>query len=272
MSPTDTIRSSCSNACSSALRCATPLPPRPRKYALALSTPIATMADHEAQHDTDSAHCQELRDAAQKIWDEKSAATEASKAAWDADQKDVAKQKSDEAKELAAKAEAAEANAANEIFKYMNASGRQPENAIDLHNLRVAEAERFVNQRLDADASSGAANLVIIYGAGNHSAGGKQMIKPAVIDILKQRGLDFKEDFDLNKDAENHGCVSITYKAGAAAASTPAEPAAEPAAAEPAAALVVEAAAPAAAPAATPAPAAVKAAPKEKKSACCIIM
>jgi hypothetical protein len=52
---------------------------------------------------------------------------------------------------------------------------------------QVAEAERFVNERLDKDKSSGAENLIIIYGAGHHSAGGKQLIKPAVMDIIKVR-------------------------------------------------------------------------------------
>jgi hypothetical protein len=65
------------------------------------------------------------------------AASEASQAAWDAGQKDVAKQKSEEAKALKEQAEAADAAAAEKIFNYMNAEGRQPPNTIDLHNLRV---------------------------------------------------------------------------------------------------------------------------------------
>lgn len=57
-------------------------------------------AEHERQHDVDSEHCQKLRAETERLYEERNAASKASQDAWNADQKDVAKQKSDEAKEL----------------------------------------------------------------------------------------------------------------------------------------------------------------------------
>ena len=63
---------------------------------------------------------------------------------------------------------------------------------MDLHGLEVVEALGFVKSRLAADAAAGRPSLVLIYGAGHHSAAG-QKIKPAVMALLAERQLSVIE-------------------------------------------------------------------------------
>lgn len=203
----------------------------------------ALKAQQEAQHLEDEVVCTGFRAEAENLWNERKTAQEASKVAFAVGDKNLVREHNNKAKELLAAAEKAEEDAAEKIFAFKNK--RQPAHCIDLHNLKVAEAVKFTERRLDADAAAsaacdGPARLVIIYGAGNHSVGNKQAIKPAILDLLKSRGLQFQEDH--NEDGPNPGCVLVTYSSAAALATTAPEPAPAPAAAleeQPAASVVV---------------------------------
>lgn len=103
-----------------------------------------------------------------------------SKALWESNDKAGAKLNSDEAKRLTVEAEKADKKAAESIFAVKNARVQATE--IDLHGLRVTEAVEYFQYRLDSDYTKKKATfLVVIYGAGHHSASHMQKIKPAIL-------------------------------------------------------------------------------------------
>jgi len=69
---------------------------------------------------------------------------------------------------------------------------------MDLHGLTVNQAEAKVKERLDivdSDLTSGRLNvLTVIVGAGHHSEKGQPKIKPAIMELLRQRGYPVKVD------------------------------------------------------------------------------
>ncbi len=104
---------------------------------------------------------------------------------------------------------AASRKAADAIFAMKNARVKPEE--IDLHGLHVEEALVKTEERLARDLASGRGGvLVVIYGAGNHSLGNKQLLKPAVEKLLRDKGVQF------TLDTPNHGCCSVVLPGGAA--------------------------------------------------------
>ena len=190
----------------------------------AVSPRAAVEAEREARHDEDERFCVAARAASEALYAQRREKKAASDAAWNAGDKDTSKKLSHEMHELGAQAEAAAAKAAEDIFKMKNA--RMGPFEIDLHGLRVAEAEAFVVRRLDSDVGArGSSNdptpgVVIIYGAGHHSADGHQHIKPAVVALLTRRqqsagGVgEVRVDYDALTGRDNPGCVSVAYAPG----------------------------------------------------------
>jgi DNA-nicking Smr family endonuclease len=186
------------------------------EHAKAVS-PLA--AAHEIQHEVDEEFCKEARAESEALYAKKSAKMAESKAAFERGDKAAAHELSAEGKALASAAEAAAATAARKIFAMKNARVGPLE--VDLHGLHVAEALEFVRERLDHDNAQGAerpVGVVFIYGAGHHSAGGKQLLKPAVLSELagrpKDQIVEYREDWDAVSGKANPGCVSVVYPGG----------------------------------------------------------
>ena len=177
-------------------------------------------AQDEARHELDEKFCQTARARSEELFAERAAKSAAARKAYDEGQKALASDLSHEAKALLIEAEAAADVAAQEIFTMKNT--RMGPFEVDLHGLRVAEALKFMSQRLDADASKGGLpGIVFIYGAGHHSEGGRQHLKPSVLSELKKRQqghpeiiTDVREDWDAIEGRANPGCVSVSYSPG----------------------------------------------------------
>ena len=89
-------------------------------------------------------------------------------------------------------AESYEERAASEIFNHHNPNysfckDSLKTNTLDLHGLRVREAEKYVREHIEAFKGLGAGvrNTTIITGRGNRSKDGIPKIKPAVLSFLK---------------------------------------------------------------------------------------
>ena len=113
-----------------------------------------------------------------------------------------AKEMSDKGKAHEARMHEADKEASVAIFKHKNES--QDKFHIDLHGLHVQEAIGFLQERLTQQKEHGLDHLVVIYGAGNHSAGGVRKIKPEVEKLLIEKNLKFEHD------NPNHGCCYVT--------------------------------------------------------------
>lgn len=97
-----------------------------------------------------------------------------------------------QAKDEGAKMKQAAADAAQAILAYNNDG--KGDGYLDLHGLRVAEAEAFVTERIDAlEAKDDGTDLELIPGAGHHSAPGKVALKPAVEALLDNRGVAYEQ-------------------------------------------------------------------------------
>jgi DNA-nicking Smr family endonuclease len=93
--------------------------------------------------------------------------------------------------------------AADLVFHFKNKN--QPADSIDLHLLLVTEAVERTEKRIEQCKSKKEDHLIIIYGAGHHSKNNKQMIKPAIVKMLQEKGLKFQEN------TPNIGCVTVTF-------------------------------------------------------------
>jgi hypothetical protein len=187
-------------------------------------------AEHERQRELDSAFAAQARAEAERLFDERSRILTDQKKAWDSGDHGLAKQLSAHAKQVGARAEEALAKAADVIFKHMNE--RRDKRQVDLHHLHVSEAVAFVQRRLEMEreaiAVAKAQNpvhittstgplMIVIYGAGHHSAGHVQKLKPAVLDLLHEENakhgewFTYKEDYDAVAMKTNQGCVSLFF-------------------------------------------------------------
>eukprot|EP01114_Cavostelium_apophysatum_P015460 TRINITY_DN4207_c0_g3_i2.p1 TRINITY_DN4207_c0_g3~~TRINITY_DN4207_c0_g3_i2.p1 ORF type:complete len:305 (+),score=84.91 TRINITY_DN4207_c0_g3_i2:232-1146(+) len=116
--------------------------------------------------------------------------------------KDKAAQLRKEAKEQTAIMEELQKKASTEIFESLNKQYKDG-TTIDLHGLHVETALQFLEERINSLRSKGVKELLIIYGAGNHSK--KEVgarIKPEVQKFLKEKGISSTEI--------NNGSVSAT--------------------------------------------------------------
>lgn len=163
-------------------------------------------AIHEQQHAADEAVCRQLRAVAEGLFAEKKRLASESHAAYEQGDGAAAKRLSSESHRKADEAERAQQHAASHIFQFKNA--RVAPHEVDLHGLFVAEAVAFTELRLGLDASSQPRphTCVVIYGAGHHSAGGTQKVKPAVLELLHRFGLAVVED------CPNAGCCTVQYE------------------------------------------------------------
>lgn len=107
-----------------------------------------------------------------------------SQAAWNSGDKAAAKVLSEQGKAEGAAMEKANAEAAELYFNDNNK--KHDEGTIDLHGLYVEEAIDRLEQRLTSCQKNGRAQLIIIFGKGNHSKDGVRKIKPAVEKIMAQ--------------------------------------------------------------------------------------
>lgn len=112
-----------------------------------------------------------------------------------------AKLLSDEGKKCQISMEKANTSASDLIFSIKNKELGLDQ--IDLHGLFVAEAEKFVDKRIQTAKKKKIEKLVIIVGAGNHSENGIQRIKPAIEDLLRKHGLQYSEN------TPNKGCLLV---------------------------------------------------------------
>jgi len=126
---------------------------------------------------------------------------EESQAAFKRGDKAEAKTLSDKGKAEAEKMKEANKQASDIVFKSKNRS--QPPDSIDLHLLYVDEAVERTAARLEQVRKQKGDHLIVIHGAGHHSKDNKQLIKPAVVKMLNEKGIKFKEN------TPNSGCIYV---------------------------------------------------------------
>ncbi|ORZ24802.1 hypothetical protein BCR41DRAFT_233829 [Lobosporangium transversale] len=74
---------------------------------------------------------------------------------------------------------------------------------MDLHGLRVDEAEYYTQERMIGFIEDKEKKLKIIVGRGKHSLGGIPKIKPAVMELLKEF------EVEASFDPSNDGCIFV---------------------------------------------------------------
>jgi DNA-nicking Smr family endonuclease len=99
-----------------------------------------------------------------------------------------AKELSNEKSALYDQAKRKHTQAAHFFFEHYNAD--RPLDTIDLHGLHVKEALDYVEKRIDTCRSSNIAQLTVITGMGNNSAGGIAKLKPAVEKFIHDKQLN----------------------------------------------------------------------------------
>jgi DNA-nicking Smr family endonuclease len=173
---------------------------------------------HEAR-DEDEVFCKEARALSESLFEQSDAKKAAADAAFDAGNIGAGRKLRAESKEITAAAEAASKAASIKIFTIHNE--RVGPFEIDLHGLQLEEALEFVQERLDRDVRRGASafpGIVLIYGAGHHSAGSKQLMKPAVLKLLAARPhgqlLETRDEWDAITGKASSLRVSVAYAGG----------------------------------------------------------
>ena len=193
---------------------------------MAASVPHHPLQPSPAEEAADAAFCAAQRAPAEALWAQRAAAAALSQRLYQDHDKAGAKAASTDAHTLEAQARAADAAAAAAIFA--RKQQRLAPAELDLHGLHVDEAKAFLVARLEADArrraplgSDGSPILVVIYGQGHHSAGHKAHVKPAVLELLRARGLAVREGWHGGEGRANEGVCTVTLEGGGAAAGAP---------------------------------------------------
>eukprot|EP00128_Syssomonas_multiformis_P007734 Colp12_sorted_trinity150504_noHs@32744 len=114
-----------------------------------------------------------------------------------------AKDLSNEGKKHQSLMEKCNQEAANAIFNENNK--KQPKDTIDLHGLYVKEAVKKVEERIQLAKRNGEDHLIVIVGAGNHSADGIPKIKPAIEQLMKDHSLT------CTPNKPNKGCLYVEF-------------------------------------------------------------
>ncbi len=122
------------------------------------------------------------------------------KIAFDAGNKEEAKNLSTKGKEHQEKMHQYKKDCATAVFDFLNA--KHDDYTMDLHGQLVNEAMEFVVQRIEKLTGKADKPLQIITGAGNHSDEKGAKIKPAVFKYLGEKGLKYEE--------VNNGTISVT--------------------------------------------------------------
>jgi DNA-nicking Smr family endonuclease len=141
----------------------------------------------------------QFRGEAQKEVELRNECFEKSKKAFEEGDKELASKLSEEGKMHNEKWKQLTIEAGKNIFNEMNKNNEKT--VIDLHGLFVDEAIGFVKERL-AELKGSSVTLSIITGAGNHSEGGQALIKPKIIQLLKEENLSFEEEKNGQIDAK----------------------------------------------------------------------
>jgi DNA-nicking Smr family endonuclease len=185
---------------------------------MAAHHPHGHRAPTPAEEAIENAFLAAQRAPAEQLWAQRAEQSAASQRLYAAQDKAGAKAASEAAHALEGQAKAADAAAAQAIFAHKQQ--RMTPAEIDLHGLRVEEAKSFLGARLEAEGRAKSPFLVVIYGQGHHSADHKQHIKPAVLDMMRARGLAVREGWHEAQGCANEGVctVSLGGAGGAAAA------------------------------------------------------
>jgi hypothetical protein len=100
----------------------------------------------------------------------------------------LAKQLSNDAKDLRARAAKLEADKSGFIFQQNNASSQVKPDEIDLHGQRIEEIIPILDRELEIHRQRGMTYVHIIVGKGIHSKDNVPKVKPAVEQLCNQRG------------------------------------------------------------------------------------
>jgi DNA-nicking Smr family endonuclease len=164
-----------------------------------------------AEEASEALFIREARAPAERLWARRAEQSAAAQRAWQSNDKAGAKVASDFAHALERQAQTADAAAAAAIFAHKQQ--RVQANEIDLHGLHVEEAKGFLAARLEAELRARSALLVVIYGQGHHSADHKAHIRPAVLDMLRARGLEVREGWHAGLNSDNEGVCTVLLAA-----------------------------------------------------------
>jgi DNA-nicking Smr family endonuclease len=152
---------------------------------------ITKILADQADPDYEGPEGKKLRAEANHAGDERSRLMTEATAKFDAGEKDEGHKLMAEAKIQGELMHTKNEEAARAIVKHLN-SGKG-DNFLDLHGLRVDEAIKLTEERLDELAAKDATTILeLIPGAGHHSAPGKVALKPACEELLKKRGLAYE--------------------------------------------------------------------------------
>ena len=162
------------------------------------------------------------RASSQALWRQRAEKSALSQKLWLEHDKAGAKVASEAAHALEQQARAADAAAAAAIFAHKQQ--RVLPSEVDLHGLHVEEAKGFLAARLEAERTAGTAFLVVIYGRGHHSADHRTHIKPAVLEMMRGKGLEVREGWHAALGHGNEGVCTVTLCAAAKPAVDAPEP------------------------------------------------
>ncbi|KAI3336801.1 DUF1771-domain-containing protein [Xylariaceae sp. AK1471] len=154
----------------------------------------------------DEAKFQAWREQAEKEWAKKRDCMQRAHEAYERGDGATAKQLSNEGKRHAAEAAGLDKKASDFIF-VVNNSKYTSGDTIDLHGQQVDEAVSILQERIHEDRQRNQTHLHVIVGKGNHSVGHIQRLKPAVEDLCRDLGLQYKTE-------ENAGRVYVNLQGG----------------------------------------------------------
>lgn len=185
---------------------------------------IEKILAEQADPDYEGPEGKKLRAEANHAGDERSRLMTEATAKFDAGEKDEGHKLMAEAKIQGELMHTKNEEASRAIVKHLNHG--KGDNFLDLHGLRVDEAIKLTEERLDELAAKKETTILeLIPGAGHHSAPGKVALKPACEELLKKRGIAYEV---ASAGSFNVTVVGKSGKAAPVAATTEeATPAAE---------------------------------------------
>lgn len=159
---------------------------------IAARTIVAQILDEAEHPDYCGEEGDRLRAEAQKCYEEQHKISNEATKAFDAGDKGKGAGLIKQSKEMHAKGEEFDHQAAAEILKHRNEG--KGDLYMDLHGLHCNEAMAFVQERVEKlqPKSGSGREFELIPGAGNHSAGAA-VIKPTIMKWLKEQGLAYDE-------------------------------------------------------------------------------
>lgn len=156
--------------------------------------------DRDYNHATDDTYSN-LRNKASKLYDQRNELSKKSQQAYKSGDGQKAHELSVESKEILAKAERYNQQAAEYVFRENNTDSAEYE--VDLHGLYIKEAEFFLQARIIQYIKTNQSRLDVIVGKGNHSKNGIAKLKPAIDEMCDEAKLKHR----INPD--NSGVLNI---------------------------------------------------------------